>query len=278
MQHLLLALAFLWSNAALAADVCRDAAGKFTACPETLIEPEVVPPDAPGPKDCTVTGCPTHGQVCTEVARGNWQCLPLPAAKAEAPQRLRFRMMGGALTSIATDTEASLEPLASLGIEAPLSTSERGPSLEVQADLTALPGEALNLSDPLTFNALEMHVGISQPLPLPLLFSVYAEGGFASRLATSSEPVTRLPGWASFGFLFRTADRDHSLRVGIGPDERLSGEWAAAVHISGQAKIGERAGVSLYLVGSLVRALDLSAYGYTAPARDALRLGIAVGM
>lgn len=277
-----LAAGFLWTLTlpAGAADICRDAQGRFTACPETLLEPEVVPPDDPGQRDCQKVGCPSKSQTCVEVARDNWQCVnnpPADAAASETPHRFRFRAMAGGMTALATDTDAGVEPLASIGIEAPLSTSSRGPSLEVQADLTALPGETLNFTDPQVFNALEMSVGLSQPIHPSLLFRVYGEGGFASRLATNEEPVTRLPGWWSLGFLFRTADRAHFLKVGMGTDERLNGEWSAAVHVSGQAKVGERAGVSLYLVGSLVRALDLSAYGYTPPGRDALRLGIAVG-
>lgn len=247
-----LLLAFLWSDVSLAADLCRDGAGRFTACPEEVSEPEVVPErsSTPAPITDEVTGRP----------------------------RFRASIAAGALTAVTTDASASVEPLAMLSVEAPLSTSPRGPALEVHAALTALPDETLDLSDPQTFKAIEMSIGLSQPIHPSLLFRLYADGGFASRLATTEDPVARLPGWWSAGFLFRTADRGHWLKVGLGGDQRLSGAWAAAVHVSGQAKVGERGGVSLYLVGSLIRALDLSAYGYAPPARDALRLGVAVGM
>lgn len=199
-------------------------------------------------------------------------------AAAPAEERIRVRAMAGALTSFATDTPAAIKPLVSLGIEAPLSTSSRGPSLEVLAELNALPGESIDFTDPQTFNALEVSIGLSQPIHPAVLFRVYLDAGAASRLATSEEPVSRLPGWWSAGLLFRTKSRDHWLKCGLGSDQRLSGQWAAAVTVSGQAKVGERAGVSLYLVGSMIRALDLSAYGYEPPPRDSLRIGVALGM
>lgn len=236
----LVALAFLWSGIASAADLCRDDAGRFTACPESVTEAQAKP--------------------------------------ADEPPAMLVRATAGALTAVATDANASVQPLASLSVIAPLSKSRKGPSLAVQADLTALPGETVDLSDPQTFKALELGIAVVQPLGGPLLFSVYAEGGFASRLAVESEPVTRLPGWFSAGLLFATADGSHYLRVGMGPDQRLSGEWSPAVHVSGRAKVGERAGVSLYLVGSAIRAIDVSAYGFTLPARDSLRIGVSVGM
>lgn len=213
--------------------------------------------------------------LCRDSA-GRFTVCPEPPAPERKP--LQIRAYAGGLTAIATDADAAVEPLASLQVLAPLTTSDKGPSLFVKADLTALPGETLSFDSVETFKAIELGVSVIQPLGGPLLFSLYAEGGFASRLAVESDPVDRLPGWASFGFLFSTSDGGHSLRVGMGPDERLSGEWSPCVHVSGQAKVGERAGVSMYLVGSLIRALDLTAYGYRTPARDSIRLGIAVGM
>jgi hypothetical protein len=232
---------------AYAADYCRDGAGKFTACPEVVSEPVVIPEPVPTPQPEPVT----------------------------AP--ISVRAYAGGLTAVTTDADASLQPLASLQITAPLSKSVKGPSLSVQADLTALPGETVEFSDPTTFKAIEFGVAVVQPLGGPLLFSLYGEGGFASRLAVDSEPVSRLPAYWSGGLLFASADGDHSLKVGLGPDQRLSGEWAAAVHISGRAKVGERAGVSMYLVGSLIRALDLAIYGAQTPSRDSIRIGLAVG-
>jgi hypothetical protein len=263
-----LLLGFLWSLAPAFAQ----------ETPINIGEPDVMP------ADCQTEGCPSRSEVCVRITRdGQYECRPRAGATAEvaaAPtpsqSPIRIRAMGGALTALATDAEATVQPLASIGVEAPLSTSARGPSLEVQADLTALPGEAIDFSDVRSFRALEFTVGISQPISAALLFRLYADGGFASRLATSEEPVARLPGWWSIGCLFRTKDRSHSLKVGLGADQRLSGDWAAAVHVSGAAKVGERAGVSMYLVGSLIRALDLRPY-YQTPRRDSLRVGVALG-
>lgn len=203
---------------------------------------------------------------------------PIPTPTPSPKPNIRVRAAAGSITSLATDVPASVKPLASVGVEARLSTSLRGPSLEVQADLTALPGDTLDLSDPQSFNALEFIVGLSQPLHPALLFRAYLDVGAASRLATSEDPVNRLPAFWAVGLLFRTSTREHWLKVGIGSDQRLSGDWAPTVTVSGQAKVGERAGVSFYLVGSMIRALDLSAYGYAVPPRDSLRVGVAFGM
>lgn len=202
---------------------------------------------------------------------------PTPPPLPSPDPRFRATVMGGALTAVSTDTPASIKPLIAVMVEAPLSSSMRAPSLEVQAVLSALPGETISFMDPTTFHALEFTAGLSQPLHPRLFFSIYLDAGAASRLATSEEPVSRLPGFWSAGLLFRTDSRDHWLKVGLGSDQRLSGEWAPTVTVSGQAKVGDQAGVSLYLVGSLIRALDLSAYGFAVPPRDSLRVGVAIG-
>lgn len=246
-------LFLLLPTSASAYDQCRDSAGKFTARPETPVnigDPDPVPEPAP---------------------------TPTPAPSPEPERRLQIRAYGGALTAVTTDADAAVEPLGSLQVLAPLTTSKKGPSLFVKVDLTALPGETLSFSDVQTFKAIEAGIGIVQPLGGPLLFNLYLEGGFASRLAVESEPVDRLPGFWSAGFLFATSDGDHFLKVGLGPDERLSGEWSPCVHVSGQAKLGDKGGIGLYLVGSMIRALDLSGYGYSTPSRDSIRVGVALG-
>jgi hypothetical protein len=55
--------------------------GDPSPTPTPFPSPTPPPTTLPGPRDCRHFGCPTHGQVCVEVARDDWQCVtptPLP--------------------------------------------------------------------------------------------------------------------------------------------------------------------------------------------------------
>ena len=205
----------------------------------------------------------------------------LQAADPPSPTpepNLRVSILAGGLASISADA-SGVAPMARIRTEARLTKSAAGPSLHVVADLTALPGESVALEDPQTFKALEFSAGISQPLPGPLLFALYAEGGFASRLPADTAPRDRSAKWAALGFLFQTKDRAHRLALGIGRDQRLSGQWVTAVTASGHVKLREERGISVYLVGSAVLSMETELVGNLRPvARDSIRIGVAVGL
>ena len=201
-----------------------------------------------------------------------------PAPEPTPPPNMKLSLLAGGVASLSADA-SGVAPLVRIRAEARLSKSDKGPNIHVLADLTALPGESIALEDPQTYRALEFSAALSQPLPSPLLFSVYAEAGFASRLPSDPAPRDRSAKWGSAGFLFQTKDRAGRLTLGLGGDQRLSGEWVAAVQVTGHVKIREAKGVSVYLVGSAVLALDLGARNAAAPiARDSVRAGIAIGI
>ncbi len=294
--RLLLALGFLWSLAIVssaAAATCRDPKTKrFVKCAtvvEALIEAQTKPVDELPAVERKLELLRTlRPDLALELeARVDSKGVPVPPTEAEvdaalvkalSPKRpLRLGGRGGAIMHISTATEAEVEPYVFLGVRAPLTTWRIGPELDFTLELTALPGASLNTFDPSTFKAIEASAGLCQPLPEPLLFYVCGRAGFASRLATSSEPLDRLPGYAVVEVLFETADADHRLAIAFGADERLSGTWAPTISVTGSTRlpVGELGGAGLYLFGSYIRALDVP--GRPVPASDSLRMGVAGG-
>lgn len=291
----ILILGFLWSIdvSPAAAAQCKDPKTKrFVKCAtvvESLIEAQTKPVDELPPVERKLELLRTlRPDLALELeARVDSKGVPVPPTEAEfdaalvkalSPKRpLRLGGRGGAIMHVSTDTEAEVEPYVFVGVRAPLTTWTIGPELDFTLELTALPGASLNTFDPSTFKAIEASAGLCQPLPEPLLFYLCGRAGFASRLATSSEPLDRLPGYVAAEVLFETADANHRLAIDFGADERLSGTWAPTLSITGSTRlpVGELGGAGLYLFGSYIRALDVP--GRPVPSSDSLRMGVAGG-
>jgi hypothetical protein len=191
--------------------------------------------------------------------------------KVECP-KFSLQLRGGLLGGKAADID--IRPLPAFAIRAgiDLTSLEGGPVGQVDVELTGLPndgGGELDLEEPATsVKAFDASFAVIQPLGRVLRFNLYARAGLASRLVASSDPALRLPGYASFGFDVHSADGDHWLQVGLGPDQRLSGEWVPTVQVLAGLCVKELHDAKFWLVGGFIRALDLSAYGYKPPARD----------
>ena len=225
--------------------------------------------------------------------------LLAPGAQAE----MHMSAIAGGLASLQpspAESSAAVTPLVQLAVEADTAKSAHAPKLVVLADLTALPGEQLDLQDPATYRALELSVGLAQPLGDSLRFRLYAEAGFASRLPGDTQPRDRTARWASLGLRF--AGEHAWLQVGLGPDQRLGvrpevlpapdvspgpqlaparNGYQAAITVRGSVDItslGERGRVAL--VGSAVLGLDLSRRWASLDGGrgDVVRLGVAVGL
>lgn len=199
---------------------------------------------------------------------------PAQPAKADG---ISIRFAAGVMAGKAADVDVRPLPAATIHVESPLTSLANGPRLNVDVALTGLPSESFSLESPESVKAFDGSAGIVQPLGSRLKFNLYARLGVASRLAADTANRDRLPGYASIGLDFHTADGDHYLQIGGGPDERLSGEWSPSVHVTGGVRVGERAGAKLWLVGSIIRALDLAAYGYRTPTRDYWTVAAVVG-
>jgi len=207
----------------------------------------------------------------------------LPATEPSPTPNLRISVMAGGLASLSADA-SGVSPFARIKTEARLTKTERGPSMHVTLDLTALPGDSVTLEDPQTYKAIEASVGASQPLGGPLLFSAYAEMGFASRLPRDPQPRDRSAKWVAAGFLFQTHDREHRLTLTVARDQRLADRWVTAVQVAGQVKLRESKGLAVYLVGSASLSVEAPMAATTAgaghhldPPRDSIRAGIAIG-
>lgn len=201
-------------------------------------------------------------------------------SKAQTPEpcptfRLSLRAGGG--FGAATDVEATAEPTFLIRTYSQLTRARGGPWLQVQAALRALPDEDRAELETTVFKSLEASGTVVQPLGETLLFSLYGRVGAATRLATTREPSARLPGFLSIGLDFHTHDRDNYLQVGIGPDQRLSGDWAQTVTAEGAVKIRQVGEVKVWLEVQVIRALDLSRYGVRPPSRDWWTAGVTVG-
>lgn len=291
----LLVLGFLWTLAgapASAGEPCRDPITKrFVPCPEPIVEEPVVP-EQPVPE----LSPREHKLALLRLLRADIYIeldtdprTPEVDATDEAidealrlalhRSRIRVTALGGGIGAVSSSASSSVEPFASFGVRAPLTTWSGGPWLDVVLELTALPEDLFRSFDAGAVKAIEGTFGLCQPLPRPLLFSVCGTFGVASRLATEDTQRDRLPLFAAAELLLQTADGEHRLKVGIGPDQRLSGAWATAITLSGRLKIRDIAGGALYLVGSLIRALEIGIPGvFAVPARDSLRVGLAAGI
>lgn len=231
-----------------------------------------------------------------QVNPGRFVGLALLAALLVPPAEAEMRMSalaGGqvSLQPVEVDSAAALTPLVQLAVEADTADSATAPRLVVLADLTALPGEQLDLQDPATFRALELSVGLAQPLGGSLRFRLYAEAGFATRLPGDTQPTNRTARWASVGLRF-SGDRAW-LHVGVGPDQRPGASapadpavqaparaYQAAVTVRGALRLGDVGPGSISLLGSAVLGLDLSRRwpSLDGGRTDVVRLGVALGI
>ena len=188
-------------------------------------------------------------------------------------------ILGGALVLMGSEGDAALSPLARVLVTLPLAQGSRKgwlpipPSLHVQADLSALQGETLSLEDVSTWRALEFRVGASQRIHDFLNADLYAEAGFATRLPGELEARDRAVRWVGAGVRIGRLGPGW-LSLALGADQRLDGQYQPAVLLAGAIQIGERAGVALFLTGDAILGLD---YAGSAPRRDVVRIGLAVG-
>lgn len=194
---------------------------------------------------------------------------PPPAAALPEPTATLSILAGTAIS--ASDSETGVVvPFVHVGARVRVARSPMAPRIHMNADLTGLRGEQVSLEDPATIKALEISVGLSQRLHKGLELFPYVEAGSATVLA-GVERATSLK-WLVGGI---GIDPDGgSLRVGVGMDERLSGQFQPVVTWYGGVRLRRHRGVAAYLVGSGVH--GLASLGR--PARSLVRVGVAVGV
>lgn len=209
----------------------------------------------------------------------------LPAvAQDEGPD---VRVLVGGLVGLMTDNDPKIEPAARIDVHwnvwrSDNTGSSRACDAHVLGDLTALPGDVVDVTDVASFRAIEFELGGSCRPFDSVGAAIYVGGGFTSRLPTRGlEARDEAPKYATFGALFQTPKRNAWLQVGLGPDQRLDGQYVLAVHVSGSLdllvapKNTRLEGTSLALVVSAILGLEHSPY---APSRrDVVRVGVFVG-
>lgn len=209
-----------------------------------------------------------------------------PAPPSSMGEGVRLSGYIGGVVSLSADA-TGYEPAILLSVQAPLSTSSKGPTLDVTGELLALPGESIDAGDITTFRSLELGLAVWQPIfPSIVRVELYAQAGVASRRKGETEPAQKSPLWAAFGLGLRSPDHSRYVTVALGPDERTSDYAQLALTIQAKATLppletGPLKGMTAALVVSIVRGLDVSQYGTGYPTRDggvsSVRVALMVG-
>lgn len=209
-----------------------------------------------------------------------------------------FAAMLGGTVSMSSGAETKIQPIARLQVDGPLALGSANPDklprLHVVADLEALPGDTIDQAGGIgstleQFKALRFSVGISQRISRPLVAgaqvittSLYADAGFATRLDGEFEARDKAPRFSSFGLRFDEKASGSYLKLGMGADQRLTGDWQAAMHIDGYVRAyALKSGAAE--VGLLLRAIlgvNLSTTAHpnlTGGIRDSINVGFVAG-
>lgn len=219
-----------------------------------------------------------------------------PAA-IEQPEGMSLRLSAGGEALFTGDASNTITPFARIEAVAPIplftpkvtknadgtSTTNawRWPQLEVTADLTGLPGgDAVDVTKLETFKAIELTVGVLQPVfrggHQQVSFGV--EAGFATRLAGSTQPRDRTARWGQVLAEVAHTEGAAYLRVGLGGDQRLDGDYRLVALVEGAVRLwrddtaGATHGVEVRLVGDAI--LGLSMPGFLPSTHDCVRVGV----
>jgi hypothetical protein len=178
-------------------------------------------------------------------------------------------MNAGGISSLGTQDSYSINPTATIEVEAKLADVEYAPKLSVLANLSALPGKSINIQDVATFKSIEFEAGLEQSIP-NIYPRLYVGFGFATRLPGDTKPRVNAAKSFTFGVLFTTNDKTSYLYVGGGPDQRLNsyGYYEAAAHIEGKVKLTSFNNAKLSLIGNAILGTSSSL----------VRIGIVVGI
>lgn len=209
----------------------------------------------------------------------------LPEASPDGEQPVTVHGFMGGVTALDGNT-TSVQPFVYLAVDAPTADNVFAPHLIVNAALTAEPGDSVQLENPATWKAMEFSMGFAQPVSTGVHFDLYGELGFATKLPGQTEPLVKTARWASGGLRFRSTRG--MMAVGIGADQRLTGQYRPAVTITGAVALWEAkpdkeghktlGGAKLMLVGSAVLGLDAPGSIGSVKTRDVVRVGIAAGI
>lgn len=204
-----------------------------------------------------------------------------PAEEEPKPNLFRMGVLGGALLNMSSGAEEGGTALLRVWVQTPLMDVERYKRpvwLLAQLDLGALPGESLSFAQVETFRTLEFRAGLAWRPFDSIAVAIYGAGGYASRLANDPEPLDNAARWAEGGVRVANAGGDY-LEVGIGPDERLDGDYQPVLSVNYGVEVYPRGSSDSKFTGRLVGrgllALDFDEGNTLAP-KDVIQIGIVV--
>ena len=200
-------------------------------------------------------------------------------------QELRVTILTGGMVGLATDSTTNVEPFVRVGARFPLAANPMAPRLHAIIDLMPALGQQADLQAVSSWKSIEVSFGVSA-YPVPAWnVGLWGEGGFASKLPGSNEPLFKAARWAYGGIIFDRF-RAGSLKFGIGADERLDGTYQPAVTVKGWVALYQATtqsswptGSMVSLVGDAILGINVSSYypGLTGGIHDVVRVGLCVG-
>jgi hypothetical protein len=210
-----------------------------------------------------------------------------PAAAATPPTApvpgLEVELSAGGSLILSGEVGADASPFARIDVTAPLPIGRRPewfPRLAVRVDLSGLPGDTVDLASIETYKSLEAEIGVVQRLSQynEHRLSVYGLGGIGTLLPGEPEARANAIRWGGLGLELRNTERGDYLRVGIGGDQRLTGDYRLVTTISGSLRLGAATGtldgVEVRLTGDAI--LGLAVAGFERADRDVVRVQLCV--
>jgi hypothetical protein len=235
---------------------CRDEAGRFMPCEGLPAQSERLPIVDPLPSG------------------------PAPGYEPKPDTDFALDAGLGAVASLSSEA-SSAEPTAEVNASFDLATNDKSPRLSLAAFFRALPGEAVNLSDPTTFRSLGLEGTLSQPLWSNLRLRPALLLGAEFRFAADEQPLHRAARYAYVGT--RVDGDDGYLFLGVGGDERLSvnsretPQYLPAANVSWRLRLGSITGaIDAALTGRVLLYLRLG-YGQASAGSDVAQVGVLIG-
>jgi hypothetical protein len=225
---------------------------------------------------------PTASAEALEAAAAS-QPEPAPAPSPSPEPGLEVELSAGGSLIMSGEVGADATPFARIDATAPLPIGHKPewfPRLAVRLDLSGLPGDTVDVAEIQTYKSLEAEIGVVQRLSQynEHRLSVYGLGGLGTLLPGEPEARAKAIRWGGLGLELRNTKRGDYLRVGIGGDQRLTGDYKLVTVISGSLRLGAATGtlkgVEVRLAGDAI--LGLAVAGFERADRDVVRVQLCV--
>lgn len=132
-------------------------------------------------------------------------------------------------------------PYVRLYADARLAQHEMAPRVAMDLEVVTLEtADAFGLLEPVSFRAFSLEGAIRQRIHPDVWPALELAAGFSQRRETDRiNPLVDDANWVSGRVHFSDVRGCNQLSIGGGADQRFTGEWEPAVHVSGQAMLWE---------------------------------------